>query len=82
MNILQRTEIDRFISCGEHDNSFEIWSGGTFAARAQSGSAALRGALISEVTSLAGQVSVPEFHESDSEFVGRALVFVPDIFSL
>ncbi len=72
MNILQRTEIERFLTSGEYDNSFEIWSGGTFVARAKSGSAALRGALISEVSTLTDRVSVPECHNFGLDINARA----------
>jgi len=72
MNILQRSEIERFLTSGEYDNSFEIWSGGTFVARAKSGSAALRGALISEVSTLADRVSLPECHNSGLDINARA----------
>ena len=45
MNALQRTEVDRFLSSGDHDNLFEVWPGGTFVDRARNGSAALKDAL-------------------------------------
>jgi len=72
MNIQQRTETELLLTTGEYDNSFEIWSGGTFVDREKSGSAALRGALISEVSTLADRVSVPECHNSGLDINARA----------
>lgn len=63
MNLLQQTEIERFLDCGEYDNSFAVWSGGTFVDKANSGSHALRNALIVEVETRAGQVAVPAHHQ-------------------
>jgi len=71
-NILQLTEIERFIYSGEYDNSFEIWSGGTFVDRAKSGYAALRGALIAEVSTLTDRVAVPEWHDPGWKINARA----------
>lgn len=49
MNTLQRAEVDRFLSSGNHDNLFEVWPGGTLVERSVYGNAALRRALIAEV---------------------------------
>jgi hypothetical protein len=64
MNVLQKTAIDRFLDSGEYDNSFEMWSGGTFVDKANRGSHALRSALISEVLLRAGQAAVPAYCHS------------------
>jgi len=49
MNTLQRAEVDRFLSSGNHDNLFEVWPGGTLVERSVYGNATLRRALIAEV---------------------------------
>ncbi len=41
MNTLQRAEVKRFLTSGNHDKLFEVWPGGTFVDRARNGSTAL-----------------------------------------
>lgn len=72
MNILQRTEVDRFLTSGSHDNLFKVWTGDTFVGRARSGDTALRSALISAVTMLAGQVAAPAHQYFDLDISARA----------
>jgi len=72
LNKPQQTAIDHFLSSGEYDNTFEVWTGGAFMDRAKSGSAALRGALISEVFSLTERVPLPEWHEANLGINARA----------
>ncbi|KXS30911.1 MAG: Uncharacterized protein AWT59_2959 [Candidatus Gallionella acididurans] len=72
MNILQRTELDRFLTSGSHDNLFKMWTGDTFMGRARNGDTALRSALISAVTMLAGQVAAPAHQYSDLDISTRA----------
>jgi len=72
MNTLQRTEIDRFITSGECDNSFQMWSGNSFMEQSIKGSNALRDALISEVLMRAGQVSVLACHDDELDINARA----------
>ncbi len=71
MNILQRTELDRFLTSGSHDNLFKVWTGDTFVGRARNGDTALRSALISAVTMLAGQVA-PAHQYFDLDISTRA----------
>jgi len=72
MNILQRTELDRFLTSGNHDNLFKVWTGDTFVGRARNGDTALRSALISAVTMLAGQVAAPAHQYFDLDISARA----------
>ncbi len=46
---IPKHEIDAFLRSGEHDLAFRTWPGNDFLARAQSGNAALRHALVSTV---------------------------------
>lgn len=71
MNILQRTELDRFLTSGSHDNLFKVWTGDTFVGRAKNGDTALRSVLISAVTMLAGQVA-PAHQYFDLDISTRA----------
>ena len=77
MKISLRTEVDRFLSGGGHDNSFEMWSGDTFFDRAKNGSAALRSALISAVSMRAGQVAEPACQEYSGLDINARAKFAP-----
>jgi hypothetical protein len=77
MNILQRTEIDRFLTSGNYDNLFEVWPGDTFVDRARNGDAALRSVLISAVTMLAGQVATPAHQEYSDRDISTRAKFAP-----
>jgi hypothetical protein len=81
MNLLQQTEIERFLDCGEYDNSFAVWSGGTFVDKANSGSHALRNALIVEVETRAGQVAVPAHHQPIPA-IDACVKFTPMVYGL
>ncbi len=59
MDISQRTEIDRFLTSGDYDCTFEVWPGDTFVAGASNGATALRNALIATILKRADQVAVP-----------------------
>jgi hypothetical protein len=58
MNSSQQAEIDRFLSSGEYDNHYEIWSGNTFFVQAKNGDNALRSALMTSVLDHANQVAI------------------------
>jgi len=77
MNALQRTEVDRFLSSGDHDNLFEVWPGGTFVDRARNGSAALKGALISAVRKRAGHAVAPSYQEDADVDIFARVKFTP-----
>ena len=72
MNTQQRIEIDRFITQGEYDNSFSIWSGNTFMDQAVNGSRALKEALSSEVLTRSAQVPVLTYPDSRLNINARA----------
>ncbi len=64
MNIQQQTEIDCFLSSGNHDDIlFRLWPGNSVVERCINGDAALRSALVSAVLNRAGQAVVPEHQE-------------------
>lgn len=77
MNTLQRAEVKRFLSSGDHDNLFEVWPDGTLMDRARHGSAVLRSALISAVQKRAGHAAIPAYLEGADEDIFAIDKFAP-----
>ena len=77
MNTLQRTEVDRFLSSGDHDILFQIWPGDTVVGRAINGDTALRSALISAVLNRARQAASPACQEYSGLDINARAKFTP-----
>ncbi len=65
VHLPQQVEVNRFLSTGDYDNSFENWPGDTFLERVTLGDAALRNTLISTVLDRTEHVVVPEIPNND-----------------
>ena len=78
MNTLQRAEVDRFLSSGNHDDIlFTIWPGDSVVSRAINGDAALRCALISAVLERAEQAAVSACQEHSGLDINAREKFAP-----
>lgn len=78
MNIQQQTEIDRFLSSGNHDDIlFRIWPGDSVVERCINGDAVLRSALVSAVLVRAGQVAVSACQENSGLDINVRAKFTP-----
>lgn len=77
MNAQQQTEVDRFLSSGDHDILFQMWPGNTVVGRAINGDTALRSALISEISMRAGQVAIPACQEYPCQDINARAKFAP-----
>jgi hypothetical protein len=78
MNTLQRAEVDRFLSSGNHDDIlFTIWPGDSVVSRAINGDAALRCALISAVQERAEQAAVSACQEYSGLDINTREKFAP-----
>lgn len=77
MNFSQQAEINRFLSSGDYDNSFEMWPGNTFLVQARNGDSTLRSALISSVQKHANQAIVPASWEHTGLDINLRTKFTP-----
>jgi hypothetical protein len=78
MNTLQRAEVKRFLSSGNHDDIlFKIWPGDSVVGRAINGDTALRSALISAVRERAEQAAVSACQEHSGLDINAREKFAP-----